>query len=162
MKTIYLIGFMGSGKSTIGSRLSTLLNKAYIDTDIYIENKYKQQITKIFHEKGEDVFRAYESDALNELPNGIVSTGGGIVERSININIMKASGIIVYLHTSFNEITNRLKHDQTRPLWKTNLASKKALFERRTELYENCADIVINTDNKLVNDIVNEIKLLIK
>ncbi|WP_099158491.1 shikimate kinase [Virgibacillus ndiopensis] len=158
MKTIYLIGFMGSGKSSIGERLSLNLNIPLIDTDVTVEEKYKQSIASIFKEEGESTFRIYESEVLRQTPNSnaVVSTGGGIVEKEENTNYMK-SGIVIYLHTSFNEIKKRLENDQKRPLWNKGVEEKKKLYNWRTNLYKNCAEHIITTDNKTMEVITNEI-----
>lgn len=162
MSTIYLIGFMGSGKSTIGKALSRAMNGSYVDTDAYIEEKHQQHIKDMFAELGEDVFRTYESEALKELTSfDIVSTGGGIVEREENITVMRENGKIVYLQADFTDIIERLQHDDTRPLWNPDeIDSMKALFERRQAMYKEAADITIHTSGKAILDIVEEIRQL--
>lgn len=90
MQTIYLIGFMGSGKSTIGVRLADKLGKTYVDTDEFIVNTSQQKIADIFKNFGEDTFRNYETNALKEVSNyEVISTGGGIVEKNENLKIMQ-------------------------------------------------------------------------
>ena len=137
MKPIYLVGFMGSGKSTVGKALSNTFGVTYVDTDEYIEHKYKQSIPDIFKEYGEGVFRQYEQDVIQEVSTyEIVATGGGVVENKDNIKIMKTYGYIVYLKTSFEEIAKRLEHDKSRPLWKgSDEEEKLSLFNRREKLY---------------------------
>ena len=157
IQSIYLIGFMGSGKSTVGQALATKLNKTYIDTDQYIEEKYGS-IPKIFRDKGEDVFRLYEMNALQEtLHYQIISTGGGIVEKIENLHKMKENGIIFYLHTSFHEISKRLGQDKNRPLWNRALEENKKLYHRRIPKYEEFSDYKIITDGKTIQEIVHEI-----
>lgn len=158
MKTIYLIGFMGSGKSTIAAELAKSLSTSYIDTDDYIENKHEVKIADIFNVSGEKVFRRYEILALKEVSSyDVVSTGGGIVENEENFNTMNDTGVIVYLKTSFEEISRRLENDTNRPLWDNNINEKITLYERRIPLYEKHADYVVVTDHKVVEDIVKEI-----
>lgn len=159
MKTIYLIGFMGCGKSTIGLQLSKKIGGTYIDSDQYIEGKYEKVIADIFKESGEHVFRTYESNALKELKSyDVVSTGGGIVERSENLNTMNQNGIIIYLETPFNEIVERLRNDNTRPLWKSSeVDNMETLFNRRIRLYEKFADVIIHTNGKTIEEVVEEI-----
>ncbi|WP_229683033.1 shikimate kinase [Virgibacillus oceani] len=163
MKTIYLIGFMGSGKSSIGECLSLLLDVPLIDTDAAVEEKYSQSIAAIFKEKGESTFRIYESAALRDTPNtnAVVSTGGGIVENKGNTNYMK-SGTVIYLHTSFHEIKRRLQYDQKRPLWNSRLEEKEQLYKLRLNLYKSCAEYTISTDSKSIEAITNEIIAKIK
>lgn len=160
MKTIYLIGFMGSGKSTIGLALANKLNKTYVDTDQYIIDTHEREIADIFQENGENTFRDYEIDALKSVSNyEVVSTGGGIVEKNENLQTMQKNGIIIYLHASFNEISNRLEKDQTRPLWKNNIEEKQNLYNRRIPLYKKFANHMIDTDRKSVEEIVQKIEI---
>jgi|SRR5690625_955003 len=159
MKTIYLIGFMGSGKSTVGIALADKLEKTYVDTDQFIVDTHQQQIADIFQEFGENTFRNYETNALKEVSTyEVVSTGGGIVEKNENLQTMQKNGLIIYLHASFKEIENRLENDQTRPLWKSDDEEKLKLYLRRLSMYEKYADHIIHTDKKTVNEIVQEIE----
>lgn len=163
MKTFFLIGFMGSGKSTVGIELARQLSKTFVDTDNYIENRYEQKITHIFQNDGEITFRTFETAALKKVSSyGIVATGGGIVEREENIHTMKSSGSIIYLQTSFKAIADRLKNDEARPLWDSDMEDKIKLYERRIKHYQKHADYTIKTDNKSIDEIVNEIKLAIR
>ena len=163
MKTSYLFGFMGSGKSTIGQELAKQLSKKYIDTDDYIETKHQEKISNIFATKGEDIFRDYEINALKEVSAyDVVSTGGGIVEKEQNFNTMKKAGVVVFLQTSFKEVANRLKNDTERPLWDNDQNEKMDLFNRRIPLYESYADYIIKTYDKSIEEIVNEIREVIK
>ncbi|HLS60608.1 MAG TPA: shikimate kinase [Virgibacillus sp.] len=158
IKTIYLIGFMGSGKSTVGYQLAKQLGKSYIDTDQLIEKKYEQKIANIFKIHGEDVFRMYEMECLGQASAyQIVSTGGGIVERQKNLQTMNDHGIIVYLQTSFDVIAQRIDKDQTRPLWNKDSRETRDLFNNRTDMYEAFADYTIQTDDKSVDAIVKEV-----
>lgn len=162
MKTIYIIGFMGSGKSSVGHELAKSLNKSYIDTDDYVEEKHGK-ISEIFQEKGEKTFRLYEIDALKETSNfKVVSTGGGIVEKQENFKTMKKNGIIFYLHTSFEEIANRLGQDVNRPLWNKAVEDQVNLYNRRIPIYKEFSDYMIDTDQKSIQDVVNEIIHIVK
>lgn len=158
MKTIYLIGFMGSGKSTIGQELARNLHKTYVDTDQYIVETDGREITDIFRENGENTFRDFETDALKRTSTyEVISTGGGIVERNENIQIMQENGYIFYLQTSFQEIDNRLKMDASRPLWNNNIEEKLKLYNRRIHMYEKYADQIVDTDEKSIDMIIQEI-----
>ncbi|HLQ73801.1 MAG TPA: shikimate kinase [Bacillota bacterium] len=163
MKTIYLIGFMGCGKTTIGESLSESTGKTLVDIDEYIVEKYQSSIPDIFANKGEETFRAYESEALQtETHGGIISTGGGIVQREENREFLKNNGIVVYLSLPFHTIVERLKKDSNRPLWDTNNENQmEKLYKSRLWMYETCADITINVDQKSVEEITEEITTLL-
>jgi len=159
VRTIYLIGFMGSGKSTVGLALAEKLNKTYVDTDQFIIETHQREIADIFSTDGEGVFRDYEIDALKKVSNyEVVSTGGGIVEKSENLQTMQKNGLIFYLHASFQEIVNRLKQDKTRPLWNNNIEDKLNLYNRRIKRYKKYADHMIHTDGRALEEIVQEIE----
>ncbi|WP_161493848.1 shikimate kinase [Virgibacillus necropolis] len=159
MKNIYLIGFMGSGKSSVGKSLCILLDCDYVDTDTVVEEKNNKTIVDIFASEGENAFRIYESKVLREVPfeNCVVSTGGGIIENEKNVEQMKNTGIIVYLETSFSKIDERLKMDLSRPLWNQNKQKKKELFEKRIDLYRSCANVTVKTDDKSYHDVAAEV-----
>ncbi|HLS08047.1 shikimate kinase [Lentibacillus sp.] len=163
MKTIYLIGFMGSGKSTAGKLLHEALEVPYLDTDQMIVDKYGD-IASIFQQEGEKQFRLYESEMLKQTPgeNYVVSTGGGIVERQENSVFMKHNGLVVYLDTSLAEIERRLGNDPSRPLWDQDKSSKRQLYKFRKNLYTALADVTIMTDQKSPKHIVTEILDLMK
>ncbi|GGK03223.1 shikimate kinase [Lentibacillus kapialis] len=158
MQTVYLIGFMGSGKSTVGKLLHETLGGMYADTDQMIIDKYGE-IVSIFEQKGEKQFRYYESEMLKHTAGGkfIVSTGGGIIERQENGEFMKNNGRIVYLATSFDEITRRLGNDPERPLWDKNHSEKERLYQRRNRIYSALADLKIMTDHKSPHSVAKEI-----
>jgi len=158
MCTYYLIGFMGSGKSTIGKELSHRLDVSYIDTDTYIEKTARMMIKDIFREDGEAYFRELETNALKECVADIISTGGGIVEKDENIEEMRKKGKVIYLDVTFSEICKRLEADETRPLWtKNDLEDKEKMFKRRESLYKQASDYIITCDGKDVNTIYSEI-----
>ena len=116
---IFLIGYMGSGKSTIASILGDILNMNVVDTDSWIEKRYGMSITDIFRDKGEAAFRAMETQCLEELLNSpdslIVATGGGLPCYNNNIDLIQERGISVYLKLSILHIVDRIK-DSDRPL----------------------------------------------
>ncbi|WP_010530976.1 shikimate kinase [Lentibacillus jeotgali] len=158
MQTLYLIGFMGSGKSTVGRLLHEKLGGSYHDTDQMVVEKYGE-IAAIFEQKGENQFRDYETEMLKETAseNFVVSTGGGIIERKENGEFMKKNGLIIYLDTSFDEIGDRLGNDPVRPLWRKNDSEKQQLYKRRNKLYAGLADITVTTDQKSPYIVVEEI-----
>ena len=159
---IMLIGFMGTGKTSVSTKLSELLNMKIIDTDEYIESKENMKIDKIFSLYGEEYFRQCEKNALIELSkekNTIISCGGGIILKDENIQIMKQQGIIILLTASAKNIYKRVKDSTTRPLLNNNMTIEHIdkLMESRKEKYLKAADIIINTDNKTIEEICNEI-----
>jgi len=159
MYPLFLIGFMGSGKSTVGKELSEKLHLSFVDTDTYIENKQGMEISKIFEKFGEETFRKYEHEALQEvLSKNIIATGGGIVERKENIHLMTQNGTVIYLHATLQEIDHRLKGDESRPLWiNSDCESKRSLYNRRDELYRKCAHHIVRTDGHTISDIAAKI-----
>lgn len=159
----YIIGFMGSGKTTIGESLAEKMKFQVVDVDQWIEEKEQQAIKDIFAEKGESYFRQLETEALQQI-NGeplLITTGGGIVERDLNLQIMKEKGTIIYLKCGLDEIFRRLEGDESRPNFQGNRQQIEALFMSRQPYYEQ-ADITIDTTNKSVADIVNELHPLLK
>ncbi|SHF60598.1 shikimate kinase [Ornithinibacillus halophilus] len=157
MKTIYLIGFMGSGKTTVGKALHELLQLPFVDTDQWIEEITGDSIPNIFQLSGEEAFRLLELQAIQELSKAIIATGGGIVEKEDNIEMMKQKGIIIYLKTSLKEISQRLQNDNSRPLWQTSISQREQLYQKRCHLYEKYADKTISTDEKTSYQIAQEI-----
>ena len=158
---IVLIGFMGSGKSTISQELGKRLGHAVIDMDDMIEQKAQMRTPEIFEKFGENRFRELETEVAMEVGSMreiIVATGGGVIVNLIIIEYLKQNcGKIIYLHTSFNEIKKRVKnHRRPRPLF-TNPEKAHILYLSRLPIYKNVSDIVISTDNKEISIIVTEI-----
>jgi shikimate kinase len=122
MKKIFLIGYMGAGKTTVGKRLAKKLGLQFIDMDQFIENRYHKKVSEIFAEKGEDFFREIERKALQEVAqfeDTVISTGGGVPCFFDNMELMNRSGITVYLKVPVNVLAQRLSSGkQERPLVK--------------------------------------------
>lgn len=154
-----LIGFMGSGKTTVAKSLGVKLNLKVIEMDDLIVKKSGKSINQIFKEDGEVYFRELEIKVAKNLAKKdkyIISTGGGVVMNQINIDNLKKNGKIIFLKTSFLEIKKRLNNIQNRPLFKDKKAAKK-LFIFRQKLYEKYADLIVSTDGKSVEKITYEI-----
>lgn len=163
-KMIYLTGFMGSGKTTIGAELGGKLAAKVIDTDRWIEEREGHTIKAIFAEKGEAYFRDLETEALKEIKGNhlIVTTGGGIVGRQENRELMKKNGKVIYLHCQIEELMKRLKNDISRPLIQNQDQEKiAALFQSRKALYEE-ADVTIDTTKKEIEEVVSMIEEWLK
>ncbi len=164
MKNIYLVGFMGSGKSTVGKILAEKLNMNFVDIDKLIEEKEGMKIKDIFEQKGESYFRELERKQIKAVVKQeglVVSTGGGLGANLDNMNFMKKNGDVVWLDVSLNIVLNRLKNDQDRPLLKQPTEKIKQLFEERKNVYR-LANIRINADKKTPSQIVEEILTKIK
>jgi shikimate kinase len=166
-KNIILLGLMGSGKTTIGKQISKSLERRFLDTDYAIEEKTGVDISTIFELEGEEGFRSREHNLLKDLKDSqklVIATGGGIVLRNENRDLLKKMGCVVYLRANIKDLVTRLKDDKTRPLIQNvNLSQKiNYLFKERDPLYIEVADYIIETKNKKINDIKNEILELLK
>lgn len=163
MKNIVLIGFMGSGKTTIGKALEEKTDMVFVDTDELIEAYEGCQISNIFADKGEAYFRRLENETLNNLlvstDNKVISTGGGIVTNQANIPLLKQLGKVFYLRIKPETVVERLEGDKTRPLLmgEDKLVKVEQLMTDRKELYEMVADKTIDTDCLSVSEIVRRI-----
>lgn len=142
---IYLIGFMGSGKSAVGSVVARKLNRRFVDMDAVLERQFRMPIGSVFAERGEAVFRDAETKLLKRLSRRekiVVATGGGVPERSENRAIMRSSGKMVHLAAELESCAQRLDPEgrSSRPLWRDE-KSLRELFDRRKKLYadNDCA-----------------------
>ncbi|MDO4556392.1 MAG: shikimate kinase [Lachnospiraceae bacterium] len=161
---ILLIGFMGSGKTTISDCLSQLFDMEIIDMDQEIVKKEDMTIPEIFKTKGEEYFRDAETNLLIELQsktNTIISCGGGTAMRERNKVEMKKNGRVVLLTASPETILERVKDNHDRPLLEGRKTVEyiSELMDQRRPKYEAAADIVISTDQKSVLEICEEIAL---
>ena len=157
---IFLIGFMGSGKSTLGAQLARHLDYQFVDMDQLIEDTAEMSIPEIFDEHGEDVFRKWEHDILLELCQReklVISTGGGVPCHSGNMDLMNSHGNTIYLKLSPAALLKRLVKSRTeRPLIKGKSESElldfiKAKLEEREEFYLRARHVVNGLDMKAVN-----------
>lgn len=159
LKAIYLTGFMGAGKTTIGEHLADKLKLPVLDTDQLIIKKLNMTIKEIFEQYGESYFRQAEKDILTGLPteNVIVTTGGGIVINDENRLIMKKNGQVILLHADIDVTYERVHTDTNRPLAsKLTKAELTKLYQSRISFYEDCT-MKIETSNKSIEEIINEI-----
>ena len=150
---VTLVGHMGSGKSTIGSLLGKLMNYDHADLDVVIANQAGRSVGVIFAEKGEKFFRDLEGQALESklsVPEPLViSTGGGIVERSSNRRLLCEKSFVIWLRTDINTLVKRVSKRSTRPLLevKDPLEVLTKLDEERSDLYAEVADLTVDTNN---------------
>lgn len=163
LHNVILMGFMGSGKSTVGRALAKRLKYAFVDTDAYIEAKESMSVADIFSERGERCFRQMETDAIRELlkenRHTVFATGGGMPLRKENADLLNLLGETVYLQASAGEVYERLKGDTKRPLLQSENPMERIveLMGERQMLYEAAADYHICVDAKAVDVIVDEI-----
>lgn len=160
---IILIGFMGSGKTSIGLKLSYKLQLAVEDTDKIIEARENTSISEIFAAKGEGYFRKLELEVLYEIKNSsgrkIYSLGGGTPVQLQNQSIICKCGTVIYLRAKPETIYDRLKGDTTRPLLQCDdpLAKIRDLISKRSPAYERCADLIVDVDELEQSEIVDAI-----
>ncbi|MCA0970101.1 shikimate kinase [Halobacillus litoralis] len=150
---IFLIGFMGSGKSTIAVQLGERLALPVIEMDTEIEKQEGVSIKDMFSQKGEPFFRQKETELLQNIKaDSVVSTGGGVVEREENLEAMNV-GKVIYLQASWETICERLIGDTDRPLWRGEESEKKKKFTDRQSMYEQAADLTVEVDNRTPEEI---------
>jgi len=155
MANIYLIGYMGSGKSTAGRKLAAKLKLDFIDLDEFIEKEYGLTIPEIFEQKGENEFRAIENNALKKLiakTHTVIACGGGTPCYYGNMELMNNNGTTIYLKMSADMLASRLIHSKTkRPLLQNKTEAEMRAFitahlERREDIYHQASYIVKGKD----------------
>lgn len=159
---IVLIGFMGTGKSTIAEFLKNTLNMEVVEMDQLIAQREGMSISKIFEIHGEEYFRDLETNLLIEMQsksNVVISCGGGTPMRERNVAEMKKNGKVVLLTAKPETILERVKDNHDRPLLENNknVSYIEELLEKRRPKYEAAADFVIETDQKSAAEICEEI-----
>ena len=148
--SIYLIGPMGAGKTTMGRQLAKKLHLDFFDSDRVIEERTGATIPLIFELEGEAGFRQREQlviDELTQKTNIVLATGGGAVLRAENRQHLKSRGTVIYLHSDIAHLMERIRHDKNRPLLQTPdpEAKLRELMKQREPLYRESAHITINT-----------------
>jgi len=161
MENIYLVGFMGTGKSAVAKKLAAKLKAGFLDLDSIIEEKEKRKIADIFAEDGEAYFRKLEKDNLKEIsPKSglVVACGGGIVLDRDNIELMKSTGKMICLSARPEIILKRVKNQKHRPLLNVENQEKKIIeiLKARQPLYD-LAHIVIDTSDLSPEDVLTRI-----
>lgn len=162
MKNIILIGFMGSGKTSVAQALEEISHFKCLDTDTLIEQQLHLSISDIFSSYGESFFRGREASVLKSLKNHlnhIISTGGGIVLRKENRELLRLLGMVFWLKASPQIILDRLKNNTSRPLLATphKGQSIETLLRERESLYAETAHVTIDTDHRTVEEIASQI-----
>ena len=142
-KTVFLCGFMGCGKSTVGRLLAQKLGCGFTDMDNYIVEKQGMPIPQIFAEKGEDYFRDAETDAVRELSEktGVIACGGGAMLRRVNADIANSAGTVVFIDVPFESCYARISGDKNRPIVANNTKEElNLIYDGRAPIYkENSA-----------------------
>ena len=165
--SIFLVGPMGAGKTTIGLQLAKHFDRQFFDSDKEIERRTGATIPLIFELEGEEGFRKRETQVIQDLAtlkSAIIATGGGAVIKSENRHILKNNGLIIYLKADLDHLFERTQKDKNRPLLQTENPKDrlKEIIEQRNPLYEEVADIIIKTGNQSIKSVVEHITRLIK
>jgi shikimate kinase len=160
VNSIALVGMPGGGKSTVGRLLARRLGLPFTDTDAVIERRIGCPIRTFFDRDGEEAFRDIESAVLDELVHGgfgVIATGGGIVLRPSNRELLRDAGVCVYLRSKPDELFRRLRRDTKRPLLQVAdpLARLRELYAVRDPLYRKASHYVIETGRPSVHSLVN-------
>lgn len=164
-ENIALIGFMGSGKTTVGKQLAKVLEMKFIDIDKMVSMRERKTIPEIFLEKGERYFRDLERKIIEEESrenNIVISTGGGSIMDNENVKNLKKTSFVVYLNTTLECIFNRVKNGRNRPLLnevEDLYGTIEEIHNKREWLYQISADYSVEIDiNSQIQDTVEEIK----
>ncbi|HEX5362727.1 MAG TPA: shikimate kinase [Gallionella sp.] len=164
---LILVGLMGSGKTTMGRALAKHLGKTFVDSDDEVQQRTGVTIPHIFDIEGESGFRQRETAAIRELverDDMVLATGGGAVLAEENRVLLQQNGIIVYLKANVHDLWLRTRHDRSRPLLQTGdpRAKLTELFQQRDPLYQQVADITVQSGKQTVHGLmlylVNEIE----
>lgn len=166
MTTIYLTGYRCTGKTTVGRLLAKKIHWAFVDADAMLVDEAKMTVAEIVEKYGWDDFRNRESDILKRLSQGkdqVVATGGGVILREKNRQIMNETGTVVWLKASMATISERMAGDEKTDGQRPGLTDKGALAEieetltQRLPIYKEAMDFSVETDGKSVVEIRDEI-----
>ncbi len=163
-RPVFLVGFMGAGKTSVARKLARSAGIAAVDMDTYIERRCDMKVKEIFAESGESGFRAIETEVLRELASGeprLVSCGGGVVLAQVNREILREFGFVVYLQVTAAEAASRISDVSSRPLF-GDLEQAQRVIESRLPLYEEVADLTIDTAGRGSGAIAREAFSLLK
>jgi shikimate kinase len=166
MSHIILIGFMGSGKTTLGASLAVHLEREFIDSDQYIEERTGMSVSQIFETEGEQNFRELEQDAVRaffDKDECVISVGGGLPEIPGMMEQLNALGTTIFLHVSEKELIRRLLlENENRPLLKSLSEPElrnfvKDRYDRRKKMYKQ-AKVIVSSDSISVSDLLKKLR----
>ena len=158
-QTVFLVGFMGAGKTSVARKLARNAGAASVDMDTFIERRCDMKVRELFAEMGEGAFREIETEVLREFAEGeplIVSCGGGVVLSPANREILKRGGYVVYLKVTATEAASRISNLSARPLF-GDLEQAQRVIDERLPLYEEVADLAIDTAGRGTGAIAREL-----
>ena len=164
-RPVFLVGFMGAGKTSVARKLARMAGVASVDMDTYIERCEHKRVKEIFAEVGEEAFRAIETQTLYELGMKkdpmVVSCGGGVVLRPENRKALSELGLVVYLSVTAAEAASRISDVSSRPLF-GDLQNAQRVIDERLPLYEEVADVTIDTVGRGSSSIAHEVFDILK
>ncbi|MEX2414905.1 MAG: shikimate kinase [Paenibacillaceae bacterium] len=159
-RNIVLVGFMGTGKTTIGRMLAKQMNWSFVDTDATIEQEQGAAVSQLFETQGESQFRRIETETLKRVLTAsqqVIATGGGAVLAQENCNAMLQDGFVVALTADYTTIIRRVSDDQARPLLNGDLRERvTTLLEQRKTAYD-FADLKLDTSKRSIEQIIESI-----
>ncbi|MCG7966031.1 MAG: shikimate kinase AroK [Candidatus Thiodiazotropha taylori] len=163
VQNLFLIGPMGAGKTTVGRQLAEHFRKEFIDSDLEIQRRTGVDIPTIFEFEGEQGFRQREQEvieALTQRDEVVLATGGGAVIREQNRKALSSRGLVIYLHCTVEQQFERTHRDKNRPLLQTDdpMAKLKSLMAERDPLYRQTADLLISTEGRNTQAVVQDIR----
>lgn len=158
---IVLVGFMGSGKTTVAKLLAKKIKLKLIDMDeLTLKQSGRKNINEIFSLDGEQKFRRIEYAVAKKISGGdnvVIATGGGVVINPLIMDFLKTNSLTVYLQADFDKMKQRVYLKKIKPPLFQDTESAKKIFDLRASLYEQYSDIIIETDDKNVNEVADEI-----
>ncbi|MCG8487614.1 MAG: shikimate kinase AroK [Candidatus Thiodiazotropha sp.] len=163
VQNLFLIGPMGAGKTTVGRQLAEHFRKEFIDSDLEIQRRTGVDIPTIFEFEGEQGFRQREQEVIDELTRRdevVLATGGGAVIKEQNRKALSSRGLVIYLHCTVEQQFERTHRDKNRPLLQTDdpMAKLKSLMAERDPLYRQTADLLISTEGRNTQAVVQDIR----
>jgi shikimate kinase len=163
MQALWLVGMMGSGKTTVGRLVSRHTGLEFLDTDFLIESQQEQPIGSIWETGGEERFRDLESQQINRIAvsgeGAVVATGGGVVLRATNITTMRDCGMVVWLSAEPDELWSRVADSETRPLLLDAPDQRRLaeILKGRRRLYRAAAHFIVETGSRDAEDVAQEV-----